>query len=106
VGRDWRVRNILATQIAPLCDILELSDIQETLEPTFFSFGADPVANVRNSAQQAAGPLLLRYQREGGDFALRDNVIRQITALAESQQYADRQVFVQICEKLIAADES
>ncbi len=104
IGRDWRVRDILATQLGPLCDILELSDIQETLEPTFFRFATDPVANVRNSAHQATGPLLLRYQREGDDNALRDNVVQQVLALVDSDQYQQRQIFVQICEKLLEAE--
>ena len=106
IGRDWRVRDILATQLGPLCDILELSDIQETLEPTFFNFAIDPVANVRNSAHQATGQLLLRYQREGGDLALRDNVVRLIVALVDSDQYLERQIFVQICEKLLVAEKT
>ena len=106
VGRDWRVRDILATQLGPLCDILELADITETLEPTFFNFATDPVANVRNSAHKATGPLLLRYQREGGDFALRDGVVAKIVALVESDQYLERQIFVQICEKMLLDEET
>lgn len=104
IGRDWRVREILATQLGPLCDIMELSDIQEMLEPTFFNFATDPVANVRTSAHQATGPLLLRYQRESDDNALRNNVVQQIVALADSDQYQQRQIFVQICEKLLVAE--
>ena len=102
IGRDWRVRDILATQLGPLCDILELSDIQETLEPTFFKFATDPVANVRNSAHQATGPLLLRYQREKCDNL--HSVVQQVVALVDSDHYQQRQIFVQICEKLLVAE--
>jgi|EP01047_Picozoa_sp_COSAG01_P013258 serine/threonine-protein phosphatase 4 regulatory subunit 1 len=105
IGRDWRVRQILATEIGKLTDVLDLRDIQEVLEPTLFNFANDPVATVRGSAHAAFGPLLLRYQQEGGDFALRDRVIDQITAFAAADKFAERQVFVQICEKLATTED-
>ena len=100
IGRDWRVRKILASEIGPLTAILELSDIQETLEPTLFKFATDPVAQVRSAAHEAFGPLLLRYQKEGGDFALRDGVISKIQSLIDSDKFIERQIYVHICEKL------
>ena len=106
IGRDWRVRKILATEVGPLTEILELSDIQETLEPTLFTFATDPVAEVRNAAHLAFGPLLMRYQVEGGDFALRDGVIDKIRAFVVSEQYVDRQIYVHICEKLYTSADS
>eukprot|EP01052_Picozoa_sp_SAG31_P023353 SAG31_NODE_1920_length_6919_cov_7.423754_3_plen_444_part_00 len=109
IGREWRIREILATQVGPLCEIMELVDIQQTVEPVCFKLLIDPVAAVRNSAHKAFGPLLLRYQREdelaGPESNLRDTVIKTVQGFVESPKYLQRQIYVQLCEQLLAGEE-
>ena len=70
VGKDWRVREILATQISPLCETLSIDEVVEVVQTTFFKFATDPVASVRVSAHSAICPLLLRMTREEDPGAL------------------------------------
>mmetsp|Transcript_561 Transcript_561/g.747 ORF Transcript_561/g.747 Transcript_561/m.747 type:complete len:868 (+) Transcript_561:62-2665(+) len=101
--RNWRFREIIAQQLVCFSRVFSKKSVEESVSGLTTFLCLDDVAVVRNAAVVAV-PHVLNRLCEGGEAECKacKSFIDKITALADSKTYKERQLFVFICEAMMA----
>ncbi|KAJ1976342.1 hypothetical protein H4R34_004015, partial [Dimargaris verticillata] len=97
-GSNWRAREIMAQQIAPLCRLYPAKTVVRHLLPLAVHWAADPVAAVREAAA-GAFPVVFDMTKE--DPGLQVQFFESMIQFRGAGTFRARLFFIQICEALL-----
>ncbi|KAJ1914467.1 hypothetical protein IWQ60_008800 [Tieghemiomyces parasiticus] len=97
-GSNWRPREIMAQQIAPMCHLFPVRVVVRHLLPLAVHWAKDPVAAVREAAASAF-PVVFAMTKE--DPALQVQFFESMIQFRNAATFRLRLFFVQICEALL-----
>lgn len=95
---NWRPREVLAGQLPELIALFSEESAQHVLSPLCFALLEDPVSAVRDRAIPSFAPLVERFGEAHADW--RGAVLARLLALADSDTYTRRQLFLHIAGRL------
>eukprot|EP01112_Ceratiomyxa_fruticulosa_P007078 TRINITY_DN1827_c0_g1_i1.p1 TRINITY_DN1827_c0_g1~~TRINITY_DN1827_c0_g1_i1.p1 ORF type:complete len:649 (-),score=104.29 TRINITY_DN1827_c0_g1_i1:162-2108(-) len=100
---NWRFRRLLSKQIGHLAKLFSPEITSTKFLSLAFSLVTDPVAKVRTAAASGMGTLLVRlWELEGGvNENVPESATSKVLALASSNYFGSRQIYVHICEHLL-----
>ncbi|KAJ1970092.1 hypothetical protein IWQ62_000198 [Dispira parvispora] len=98
-GSNWRAREIMARQVAPLCRLYPVRMVVRHLLPLAVHWAEDPVAAVREAAA-GAFPVVFDLTKE--DPGLQVQFFESMIHFRAAKTFRGRLFFVQICEALLA----
>eukprot|EP00761_Pharyngomonas_kirbyi_P013157 gb/GECH01013184.1/.p1 GENE.gb/GECH01013184.1/~~gb/GECH01013184.1/.p1 ORF type:complete len:1092 (+),score=267.62 gb/GECH01013184.1/:1-3276(+) len=96
--QNWRIRKEIAGQLAPLSSTLPPEWLSEVYPKLVIPLLQDSVAQVRNVAIDAIGPVLANLRKGGEDTA--QEFLDYILNLASDQSFQGRQMFVKISQSV------
>eukprot|EP00744_Colponema_vietnamica_P002243 GILI01003566.1.p1 GENE.GILI01003566.1~~GILI01003566.1.p1 ORF type:complete len:751 (-),score=141.61 GILI01003566.1:76-2328(-) len=96
---NWRLRTYLAKQIKSFSQIFSPASVYSVIVPLAMKLCTDQVAEVRLMAYEGIPALIMRLGEAEREWQAL--VIAQITALATSATFKDRQIFIMMCESLV-----
>ncbi|KAJ1650160.1 hypothetical protein IWQ61_008962, partial [Dispira simplex] len=97
-GSNWRARETMARQVAPLCRLYPVRMVVRHLLPLAVHWAEDPVAAVREAAA-GAFPVVFDLTKE--DPGLQVQFFESMIHFRAAKTFRGRLFFVQICEALL-----
>ncbi|KAL6051210.1 Serine/threonine-protein phosphatase 4 regulatory subunit 1 [Balamuthia mandrillaris] len=97
---NWRFRRLIAKQLGALSQLYSPELVHEHLAPISLQMCQDNVADVRKASNSSVGPLIQRLS-ESTNKDLQKEYLDQILAFATETSFVDRQLFVNICGRLV-----
>ncbi|ORX88733.1 ARM repeat-containing protein [Basidiobolus meristosporus CBS 931.73] len=97
-SKNWRVRELVAQQIPPLCELFSATTIVNDVLPIAIKCLNDPVFRVRETAVSAI-PII--YGQTKKDPDLSSQIFETILQFGLSASFRKRMIFVQICRELL-----
>ncbi|OLY84533.1 Serine/threonine-protein phosphatase 4 regulatory subunit 1 [Smittium mucronatum] len=101
-SKKWRTREVMASQLAQLCDLFPASLSVSQLLPIAVEWANDPVAGVRASVAPAFSIL---FAKTKDDPDLQVIFFQTVIDFSHSKTFRGRLFFIQICSALLASDE-
>jgi len=97
---DWRLREVVATQLPPMCSFFEPEAVHDTLQPIGMRLWTDEVAKVRNASSALPGAFFARIR---GRAEWENEIIQGIQMAGRARGWVTRQVFALTCKELVGS---
>ncbi|KAI8326450.1 hypothetical protein GQ54DRAFT_206 [Martensiomyces pterosporus] len=101
-GKQWRTRELMATQLVKLCHLFPASVVVGSLLPQAVDWAHDPVAGVR-AAVAPAFPIMFELTKLDPTTQVR--FFETVISFSHADTFRGRLFFVEICSALLAHDQ-
>ncbi|KAJ1948078.1 hypothetical protein FBU59_001758, partial [Linderina macrospora] len=101
-GKQWRTRELMATQLVKLCHLFPASVVVGSLLPQAVEWAHDPVAGVR-AAVAPAFPIMFELTKL--DPTTQVKFFETVISFSHASTFRSRLFFVEICSALLAHDQ-
>ncbi|OMJ22249.1 Serine/threonine-protein phosphatase 4 regulatory subunit 1 [Smittium culicis] len=101
-SKQWRTREIMASQVSELCNLFPPSVSVSQLLPIAVEWANDPVAGVRASIAPAFSIL---FEKTKDDPDLQVIFFQKVIDFSHSKTFRGRVFFIQICSSLLAKND-
>lgn len=95
---DWRIREILASQLGAVCSYYEPEVVHDTLQPIGLRLWMDEVSKVRNASCALPGAFFARVR---GRAEWEIELIQTIQMAGRARGWVSRQVYALTCRELV-----
>ncbi|KAJ1938226.1 hypothetical protein EC988_007653, partial [Linderina pennispora] len=101
-GKQWRTRELMATQLVKLCHLFPASVVVGSLLPQAVEWAHDPVAGVR-AAVAPAFPIMFELTKL--DPTTQVKFFETVISFSHASTFRGRLFFIEICSALLAHDQ-
>ncbi|KAJ2559621.1 hypothetical protein EV175_000257 [Coemansia sp. RSA 1933] len=101
-GKQWRTREMMASQLVRLCQLFPASTVVGSLLPLAVEWAHDPVAGVR-AAVAPAFPIVFELTKLDPSTQVR--FFESVISFSHAASFRGRLFFVEICAALLAHDQ-
>ncbi|KAJ2757838.1 hypothetical protein H4S06_002982 [Coemansia sp. BCRC 34490] len=101
-GKQWRTREMMASQLVKLCQLFPASTVVGSLLPLAVQWAHDPVAGVR-AAVAPAFPIVFELTKLDPSTQVR--FFETVISFSHAASFRGRLFFVEICAALLAHDQ-